>query len=75
MAAECRSERQPYHHEGDEGIDGLPLDGVVHGHHSGLRALVVVAQRALHLGRAYAVAADVDDVIHAPCMRAAWPPV
>ena len=72
-SAEDRGSRAAHHHEGDEGVDGLPLDGVVHGHHGRLRALGVVAQRALHLRRADPVTAHIDDIIHAPCACACNP--
>ena len=54
-------------HERDESIDALALDGVLHGDHGGLGALLVLRQRALHLRRADAVPAHVDHVVHAPC--------
>lgn len=54
-------------HERNEGVDALALDGVLHGHHGGLGALLVLRQRALHLRRPDAVPAHVDHVVHAPC--------
>ena len=51
-------------HEGDVGVDALPLDGVVVAHHRRLRAGGVRHQRALHLRRADAVPAHVDHVVH-----------
>ena len=56
-----------HHHEGDVGVDALPLDGVLHGDDSRLRALRVLRQRALHLRCAYPVPAHVDHIIHAAC--------
>ena len=56
-----------YHHEGDIGVDALTLNGVLHGHHSRLRALRVLSQCALHLSCPDPVPADIDDVIHPPC--------
>ena len=54
-------------HQRHERVDALPLDRVLHGHDGGLGALLVLRQRALHLGRADAVARHVVDVVHAPC--------
>ena len=56
-----------HHHEGDVGVDALPLDGVLHRDDGRLRALRVLRQRALHLRCAYPVPAHVDHIIHAAC--------
>ena len=58
-----------HHHEGDVGVDALPLDGVLHRDHGRLRALRVLRQRALHLRRAYPVPAHIDHIVHAACRK------
>src|SRR5690606_29632604 len=52
--------------QGDVGVDALSLDVVREAHDRGLGDAVVADQRALDLGGADAVAADVDHVVHAP---------
>ena len=52
-------------HQRDIGVDALALDGVRIADDGGLRHLVVGDQRRFDLGRAHAVAGDVDDVVDA----------
>ena len=55
-------------HEGNEGIDALPLDGVLHWHHSCLCTGLMVDQGGLHLCRAYPVPTHIDHIIHTACI-------
>ena len=56
-------------HEGDEGIDALPLDGVLDRDHSSLSTGGVPHQGRLHLCRANAVPTHVDHIVHTPCSK------
>lgn len=47
-----------YLHEGDKGVEGLPLDGVLNGHHSRLSTLRVSHQRRLNLRGAVATVGE-----------------
>jgi hypothetical protein len=52
-------------HQGDVGVDALPLDVVRIADDGGFRDLRVRDERAFDFGRAQAVAGDVEDVIDA----------
>ena len=56
-------------HEGDEGIDALALDRVLHRDHSSLGTGGVPHQGRLHLCRANAVPTHVDHIVHTPCSK------
>lgn len=54
-------------HEGDECIDALSLDVVVHRDHSSFSNLQVGVQRSFDLCCTNSMATDIDDIIHATC--------
>src|SRR5690348_6706742 len=51
--------------QGDKGIDALPLDFVRAADYRGLGHLRMRNERALHFRGAYAMAGNIDDVVHA----------
>lgn len=63
-------EKVAHHHERDKGVDALPLDGMLDGHHSGLGAARVLCQRALDLRSSNPVPRHIDDIIHTTCTHA-----
>src|SRR5690606_28971747 len=67
MRPQFRLQRRAAVHAGNQGdvaVNPLTLDIVRIADHGGLGDEIVAYQRAFDLGRAHAVAGDVDDIVH-----------